>query len=144
MRNINNSAPAKCTKTITIHASSEKVWAVLTNINNWSSWQTQISQPKLNGELLPDTTFDWKTGGATIHSTLHTVEPCRKFGWTGKSFGIFAIHNWILTEKNGSTEVVVEESMEGFFAGLFKKQFNKILEKGMQAWLDLLKKVCEN
>ncbi len=98
MKSINNNAPVKCSKTITINASSEKVWTVMTNINNWANWQTEISNPKLNGDLKPETTFDWKTGSAKIHSILHTVVPYKQFGWTGKALGMFAIHNWTLTE----------------------------------------------
>jgi uncharacterized protein YndB with AHSA1/START domain len=143
MKSINNNAPVTCSKTITINASSENVWAVMTNIDNWASWQTDIRKPKLNGELKPETTFDWTTGGVKIHSTLHTVEPFKNFGWTGKTFGMFAIHNWTLTESNGKTIVSVEESMEGFFAKLMKNTFNKSMEKGMQNWLDLLKQECE-
>lgn len=143
MKSININAPVLCSKTITINASSEKVWEVMTNINNWATWQTEISNPKLNGQLKPETTFEWKTGGAKIHSILHTVEPNKKFGWTGKTFGMFAIHNWSLSEINGQTKVLVDESMEGFFAKLFKKSFNKNLEKGMQNWLNLLKQECE-
>lgn len=143
MKSINNNAPVKASKTITINASSEKVWAVITNINNWAIWQTDISHPQLNGTLLANTTFDWKTGGAKIHSTLHTVEAFKHFGWTGKTMGMYAIHNWTLTETNGQTTVQVDESMEGFLAKLFKKSFNKNLEKGMQHWLDLLKQECE-
>jgi hypothetical protein len=143
MKSINENAPVKCSKSITIHADGKKVWSILTNIDNWASWQTDISKPILNGDLKPETTFDWKTGGAKIHSTLHTVEPYTKFGWTGKTFGMFAIHNWIITERDGKTIVDVDESMEGFLAGLFKKSFNKNLEKGMQKWLELLKARCE-
>jgi len=143
MKSINNNAPVKCSKTIIINASSEKVWAVMTNIDNWASWQTDISKSKLNGELQPETTFDWVSGGVKIRSTLHTVEPFKNFGWTGKAFGMFAIHNWTLRETNGETMVSVDESMEGFFAKLFKKSFNRNLEKGMQKWLDLLKQECE-
>lgn len=143
MKSINENAPVKCSKTITIDAPGKTVWAVLSNINNWATWQTDISKPRLNGELKPATTFDWKTGGAKIHSTLHTVEPNKELGWTGKTLGTFAIHNWTLTETNGITNVRVDESMEGFLAGLFKKSFNKNLENGMLNWLDLLKKECE-
>jgi hypothetical protein len=143
MKSINYNAPVKCSKTITINANSEKVWQVMTNIDKWATWQTEISNPKLNGELKPGTTFEWKTGGVKIHSTLHTVEPFKNFGWTGKAFGMFAIHNWTLTEANGQTTVSVDESMEGFFTKFFKKSFNKNLEKDMQTWLDLLKKECE-
>jgi hypothetical protein len=143
MKSINHSAPVKCSKTIVINASSEKVWAVMTNINNWANWQTEISHATLNGPLQPASTFTWKTGGAKINSTLHTVEPFKNFGWTGKTFGMYAIHNWTLSEINGQTQVLVNESMEGFLASLLKKSFNKNLEKGMQNWLDLLKTTCE-
>jgi uncharacterized protein YndB with AHSA1/START domain len=143
MKSINNNAPVTCSKTIAINATSEKVWAIMTDINNWANWQSDISNPNLNGELKPNSTFDWTSGGAKIHSTLHAIEPCKQIGWTGKTFGMFAIHNWIITEKNGKTEVYVEESLEGFFAKLLKNSFNKSLEKGMQKWLDLLKQECE-
>ena len=143
MKSINSNAPVKCSKTITINASSEKVWSVLTNIDNWSNWQTDIKSPKLKGQLQPNSTFVWKTGGAKVHSTLHTVEPYKQFGWTGKTYGMYAIHNWTFSESNGKTTVSVNESMQGFLAGLFKKSFNRSLEKGMQHWLELLKKECE-
>ena len=52
---------------------------------------------------------------------------------------MFAIHNWTLDQENGNTRVTVIETMEGFLAVLFKKSFNKNLEKGMIKWLELLK-----
>jgi uncharacterized protein YndB with AHSA1/START domain len=144
MRSINSNAPVKCSKSILIHTEPQKVWSVLTNINQWSAWQTDISSPQQHGDLREGTTFDWKTGGVWIHSTLHTVEPYQFFGWTGKTLGVFAVHNWILSEKNGSTFVEVQESMEGFLTHLFRRNFQKNLENGMQKWLDLLKKASES
>lgn len=132
MKTINQNAPVKCSKSIRIQASPEKVWHVLTSIDQWANWQTEISNPHLSGKLEANTTFKWKTGGAKILSTLHTVEPHRQFGWTGKTFGMYAIHNWTLQQEGEFTIVSVDESMEGFLAGLFKKSFNKNLEKGMQ------------
>lgn len=143
MKSINHNAPVKCSKQITIDASREKVWAVLTDINHWADWQTDIRNPKLNGALKPGTTFEWKTGGVKIASTLHTVEPYVHFGWTGKTFGMFAIHNWTLSENKGQTTVLVDESMEGLLARIFKASFIQNLEKGMQNWLELLKRQCE-
>ncbi|MBI3218957.1 MAG: SRPBCC family protein [Bacteroidetes bacterium] len=143
MKSINENAPVKCSKSIRIAASPEKVWQVLTTIDQWANWQTEISKPKLNGKLEANTTFKWKTGGAKIFSTLHTVVPHRQFGWTGKTFGMYAIHNWTLHQEGEFTIVSVDESMQGFLAGLFKKSFNKNLAKGMQTWLELLKKECE-
>lgn len=143
MKNINQQAPVRCGDTISINANITNVWQVLTHINNWPAWQSDISKARLNGELQALSTFDWKTGGAKIHSTIHTAEFPKNFGWTGRTFGLFAIHNWTLTEKEGKTIVQVEESMEGLLARLLKKSFNKNLETGMRTWLELLKKACE-
>lgn len=136
---INSHAPVTCSKSILIHATPQQVWNILSNINAWDRWQTDISHPKLIGELTSGASFNWKTGGAKIHSTLHTVEANKTIGWTGKTFGAYAIHNWTITVFNDSTKVSVDESMEGFLTRLFKKSFNKSLAKGMQHWLILLK-----
>ncbi|GAB2792985.1 hypothetical protein GCM10027275_42470 [Rhabdobacter roseus] len=143
LKNIHAQAPVRCTKEILIDARPEKVWAVLTGIDQWASWQTDIANSRLNGPLRPESTFDWKTGGTRIHSTLHTVTPHRYFGWTGKALGTKAIHNWTLTEVDGQTKVLVEESMEGLLVRLFKHSFNRSLEKGMLRWLELLKVASE-
>jgi hypothetical protein len=59
--------------------------------------------------MTPETIFEWRSGGAKIHSTIHTVELFKHFGWTGKSFGMDAIHNWTLIEANGQTTVSAEK-----------------------------------
>jgi hypothetical protein len=56
---------------------------------------------------------------------------------------MFAIHNWTISEQNGTTTVLVEESMEGLLATLFKRAFNKSLKKGTEKWLHLLKRTSE-
>jgi hypothetical protein len=144
MKNINIHAPVVCNKSITISADSKKVWSVLTGITNWPAWNTEISHVKLKGDLRPGTRFDWKSGGVKINSTLHTVEPFKNFGWTGKAMGSFAIHNWTVTEMNGQTKVVVEESMEGFLVKVLRGTFQKNVESGMQKWLELMKQACES
>lgn len=143
MKSINSNAPVKCSKTVTVNASIEQVWEALTDINNWTMWQTDISKSVLHGDLKPETTFEWRSGGAKIRSTIHTVEMFNHFGWTGRSFGMAAIHNWTLREANGKTTVSVDESMEGFIARLLQRSLNGNLEKGMQNWLTLLKQECE-
>ena len=143
MKSINTIAPVTCHKSMLINAPSAKVWDVISNINNWALWQTDIKKASLNGNLQINAPFTWKTGGAIIHSKLHTVNLNQQLGWTGKTFGMYAIHNWTLSEMDGQTQVLVEESMEGWLAAMFKKTFNKNLEEGMIRWLELLKKECE-
>ena len=143
MRSTNKKAPVRCTRSITVGADSEKIWTLLSNINDWAGWQTEITDPKLHGELKPHATFQWKSGGTKIHSTLHTVEPFLYLGWTGNTLGIKAIHNWTLNETDGETKVTVDESMEGLLAIIFRKSLNRSLEKSLQKWLDMIKDECE-
>ncbi|MFZ0184603.1 MAG: SRPBCC family protein [Nitrosotalea sp.] len=143
MKNINNDAPLKYCKTILINSSPEKIWAIITNIDQWSRWETDIKNPKINGQLIPSTTFDFKINRLKIHSNIHTVEPFHHFGWTAKIFGMHVIHNMTLTETKGQTMVSDDESLEGFLVLLFKKLFDKKLEKNKQNWLEQLKKECE-
>ncbi|SMO32289.1 Polyketide cyclase / dehydrase and lipid transport [Saccharicrinis carchari] len=143
MKPINSSAPVKAKKSIVIHADIERVWNILTHINKWSAWNADISISKMNGQIQVGQTFDWKTGGTTLHSNIHTCNPNTQFGWTGKVFGVYAIHNWILSETANGTKVTVEESMEGILAKLFRKSFQQTLENGMANWLESLKKECE-
>jgi hypothetical protein len=48
-----------------------------------------------------------------------------------------------LTETKGQTMVSDDESLEGFLVLLFKKLFDKKLEKNKKNWLEQLKKECE-
>lgn len=143
MKSINTNAPVTCTNSIIINASAEKVWAVLTDINNWPAWQKEISKATVSGPVVEGTTFTWKTGGAGITSAIHTVQPYSLFGWQGKTMGATAIHNWTLITTGQTTKVLVEESMQGWLVVLMKKAFNKNLAKGMQFWLDALKEAGE-
>lgn len=60
MSSINENAPVKCKKVGEIHSTVENVWNVLTDINNWSSWQYDIKMSKINGSLAAETAFIWK------------------------------------------------------------------------------------
>lgn len=140
---INSNAPVVCSRTIQIDTDIQSVWSILTNVNAWSTWQSDISDSELKEPLAPGASFLWKSGGTRIRSTVHSLDYCRSIGWTGKAAGTRAIHNWTLSELNGHTELVVEESMEGPMAHLLRKYLQKTLDRGMQLWLELLKKECE-
>ncbi|MDD4777899.1 MAG: SRPBCC family protein [Fermentimonas sp.] len=140
---INKKAPVKAQKSIEIDATIEKVWDLLSDINRWPEWNPDIKKAKLNGDLNPGSTFDWENGGMNISSTLHTVVFQEYFGWSGKAFGAYAIHNWQLKSSDGKTEVFVEESMDGLLMRIFRGYMNNTLEKGMVNWLIYLKEEAE-
>lgn len=140
---IDHAAAVRCSKSIHIQAKPEKVWSLLTNINEWPTWLTTVKNAQLNGTLKPKTTFDWNSSGLKIHSTLEVVTPYSDISWTGVVLGIHAIHTWRLEQADGGTTVYVSESMTGFLTRIFSRFFNKTLEKGMIDSLHLLKAAAE-
>ncbi len=140
---INNLAPVKSEGEIEISAPVNQVWQVLTNIDNWPSWQTEVTEAHLLGELEEGTSFKWKAGGLHFSSNIHTIVPKTSFGWTGKTIGASAVHNWYFEEQAGKTVVRVEESLQGVFPRLFSRYFQKNLDKGIQQNLTDLKMASE-
>jgi len=136
---INQEAPVVQKKEIIINAAPEKIWKILINIENWDKWNNRIKKPMIQEDLKEGTTFTWKTNGSKIKSRIHTFSSNKILGWTGKTFGATAIHNWYLEPTENGTRVKVEESMQGWIIGLMKKKMNKILEDDMLFWLEQLK-----
>jgi uncharacterized protein YndB with AHSA1/START domain len=140
---IQENAPVKASIEITVNASPERVWGLLTDVKNWPRWQHDITSAEISGPLESGTTFSWKTGGPAIQSRIALVQPGEQFGWTGKAYGARAIHLWKLKRlPDGHTVVKTEESMNGFLLTLFFS--SKKLEESDQRWLDNLKSAAEH
>jgi len=140
---INQNAPVIANAEIFINATPEQVWAVLTNINQWTKWNSKISKSVVHQPVAKGSTFSWTINGAKIQSQLHTVDTNKSLGWSGKTFGATAIHNFYLSTSGEGTLVKVEESMEGWLVRLFKNKMNKDLAKDMVYWLEQLKMESE-
>ncbi len=142
--NIHNNAPVKTKKSIIIYASPEKVWAIMSKVNEWATWQSDIKKPKLESTFAAGNSFTWESGGLNIRSTLHLAIPSKKIGWSGPAFGSFAIHNWtFISLPNGATRVEVEESMEGWLVKILTHKFQTGLEASLDKWLLALKVTAE-
>jgi len=71
--NIDNTAPLTARKEIIINASIERVWKIQTDIENWPTWQKDISSATLHSPLTKGTIFTWKAMGMDITSELVKV-----------------------------------------------------------------------
>ncbi len=141
---INENASVKSKNQIEIDAPLATVWDVLTDINNWANWQKAVSETVVDGEIKEGTRFNWKAGGLSFKSRIHTVDSMSMFGWTGTTFGASAIHNWTFKEKDNKTIVKVEESLQGVFPRLFRGYFQKNLDAGVRTNLEELKTASES
>jgi Polyketide cyclase / dehydrase and lipid transport len=141
---INRRAPFVARKEVFIHAQSQIVWKIHTDINSWSQWQPGIASSKLDGSLTPGAVFEWKPGGMTITSTIEIVEPEERIGWNGTAIGTHARHIWMLKPYKNDTLVTTEESMDGWLAKILKVVMPKFLDDSLNTWLNSLKKHAES
>jgi carbon monoxide dehydrogenase subunit G len=140
---INRRAPATAEGEIEIAATPEVVWDVISDVEQWPTWNNDVKSATLTGPLSIGSVFRWKSGLASLTSTLRVVDPPRELGWTGTSMSIRAIHVFRFEPRDGGTLAHSEESWEGFLASLFKGYSRKALDKAIQSVLAALKAEAE-
>jgi uncharacterized protein YndB with AHSA1/START domain len=141
---IDRTAPAIGSGEIQIAAPPETVWSILSDIDGWPRWHSDISSATLEGPMAVGSTFRWKSGMASLTSTLQVVDPPKEIGWTGTSMGIHAVHAFHLEPRDGGTFITSEESWNGFLAGLVKGYSRKNITKAISAILTSLKNEAES
>lgn len=140
---VNQKAPVCSAAKIRIQAPPGLVWEYLTTLEQWPSWQESVSKVLVEGPVGEGTEFRWKAGGLSFRSRIHTSQPKSSFGWTGKTIGANAIHNWHLEGDQDHTIVTVEESLDGILPTLFPRFFQKNLDAGIKKNLEELRQVAE-
>ena len=137
---INEDASIRDRQSVIINARIEKVWEVLTNVNDWPSWNPDIKSTKYE-KLEVGAPFEWSLKGTHLKSSFQLIEEPTRIAWTGKSKVIKAIHVWELEASDEQTIVTVEESIEGFIVPVFNR--NSKLHDNLLRWLSHLKQEAE-
>ena len=140
---IDRRAPALARSEIEIAADAETVWEVLTNLEQWPSWNPDVHSVVVEGEIAEGTRFKWKAGGVTIESTLREIDRPREIAWTGKTLGTAAIHVWRLAPRDGATLATTEESFNGWLPRLLRRRMQRVLADGLDSGLRHLKAEAE-
>jgi uncharacterized protein YndB with AHSA1/START domain len=140
---INQAAPVVGTSETEVAAARELVWDVLSAITHWPSWNPDVKSVSMHGALSEGSEFRWKAGPGTITSMLERVEPPQRIAWSGKTFGLAAMHIYVLEARNGTTLVRTEESYDGLVARLFRARLQKTLDGALERGLRHLKAEAE-
>jgi uncharacterized protein YndB with AHSA1/START domain len=143
MVEIDKGARVVASSEIEVAAAPELVWAVLTEVEGWPSWNPAVESVSFEGRFEKGSEFRWKAGPGTIASTIRDVDAPRRTAWTGTTFGIEAIHVHTLEPRNGGTLVRTEESYAGLVASLFRRPLRRMLDRTLQAELEHLKAEAE-
>lgn len=139
---INDAAPVSDNQSITINASPDKVWSVLTNVSQWPKWQKDIKSVESDKSLTVGSTFKWNNAGSSINSEVVSFNQDTQLVWIGTTFGAKAVHIWHLkpTDQNKTT-LSVHESLDGF---MLKQLYGQgKLHTSLEYWLSALKTEAE-
>ncbi|MBK6620147.1 MAG: SRPBCC domain-containing protein [Saprospirales bacterium] len=141
--------PKNITTEITIHAPREKVWAILTDFNNYYSWNpfiVQSSGQAVVGSRLINTMMNGK-GTMVFKPVVLTVKQNEYFDWLGSLFikGLFDGHHYFKLEDlgNGQTRLTQGENFSGILAGLLLISIGKQTRKGFEKMNEALKERAE-
>jgi uncharacterized protein YndB with AHSA1/START domain len=125
-----------------IDAPPENVWANLIDAAQWPSWYSNSTDVRIEGgqsKLAKGVSFNWKTFGFSIRSTVDVFEPDREIGW-GVDSPEFAVHHaWVLVPERGGTRVITEETQKGADAIKFRLEQPNAMYDGHDWWMSALK-----
>ena len=130
-------APVVASSEADIAAPAEATWDAITDFASWPEWNPDVRFVEIDGPVEPGTQFRWKAV-PTIASRLEEVEAPRRLAWTGKTFGVRAVHVWSFEPRGDSTLARTEESWSGFLPRLLRGQLRRTLQKSLDEGLTRL------
>jgi hypothetical protein len=125
-----------------IDASPDIVWANLIDASQWPSWYSNSADMRIEGgqpQLGIGVSFNWKTFGLPIRSTVVAFDPGREIGWSVDNPVFMVHHAWVLVPGRGGTLVITEEIQKGAGAIKFNLQQPNAMYDGHEHWLSALK-----
>jgi uncharacterized protein YndB with AHSA1/START domain len=126
-----------------IAADVQTVWGVLSDVQQWPSWNKAVRSMSVHGPVSSGTSFDWKAGPGTIKSRIAEVDAPNRIVWTGVTFGIRAVDAFSFEASDGGTLVREDESWDGLLARLFRSRMERTLRASLRDGLRSLKAEAE-
>jgi uncharacterized protein YndB with AHSA1/START domain len=140
---ITDDAPVVSSAEAEIDATIERVWAVLTAVEQWPAWNPDVKSVSIDSPVAAGSTFRWKAGPGTISSRVERLHRPHVIAWSGRTLGIRAFHVWHLEERNGKTLVRTEESYDGLVARLLRRPLQRTLDTALADGARYLKAEAE-
>jgi uncharacterized membrane protein len=141
---IDSDAPVRAHHEIDINAPLDTIWRLHVDVNNWPTWQTDITAAHINGAFQPGSSFEWTSYGFTVVSTIYAVAERSRVLWGGTSGGITGVHEWVFSETPAGVHVTTDESFAGGPVETDITGMQSALDSSLAAWLAHLKDAAES
>jgi hypothetical protein len=141
---IDRAAPVIAHHEIDIRAPLEIVWQLHSDINEWTTWQSDISAAHADGPFEPGASFDWTSFGFSVRSTIYEVADRSRVLWGGTAEGITGVHEWLFDERSDGVHVTTNESFAGDPVAADSTAMRSMLDASLTSWLEHLKAAAES
>jgi uncharacterized membrane protein len=141
---IDSDAPVRAHHEIDINVPLDTIWRLHADVNNWPTWQTDITAAHINGAFQPGSSFEWTSYGFTVVSTIYAVAERSRVLWGGTSGGITGVHEWVFSETPTGVHVTTDESFAGGPVETDITGMQSALDSSLAAWLAHLKDAAES
>lgn len=122
---------------ISISASPEAVWRVLTDVVRWSRIRSDVTGAAFEGGVAPGARFTWSTRDVTLVSTFGRVVRPDTIAWSTWAPGLIMTVRYDLTAAaGGQTKVRLHEALA---APAYPQLDAAVLQAGIGSWLEGLK-----
>ena len=137
----------KFSTSLTINASQEAIWKVLSDVSRWHEWTpTVIKVEVLNTpELKPGNRY--KVFQPKLQPVEWTVTELTtsNFTWESKALGMHMVAEHVVKSVNANqSEVTLTFAFNGWLGNLIGKMYGKMTEEYIQTEAQSLKKKVEN
>ena len=140
---VDHQAPVLAHHEILIDAPLGEVWSLHTDVNAWTSWQTDITEAHIDGVMEPGNSFDWTSYDFPVRSTVYEMADRKRILWGGTAGGITGIHEWLFAETPGGVQVSTTESFSGDQVSADRQSMQNMLDSSLAAWLGHMKAKAE-
>ena len=141
---IDRAAPVVAHHDVEIMATLDEVWRLHTDVNAWTTWQSDITAASIEGTFEVGNSFSWSSYGLAVTSTIYAITDHARILWGGTGAGITGIHEWLFSETPDGVLVTTSESFAGTPVEADAANMRSLLDASLTSWLDHMKKAAES
>jgi uncharacterized membrane protein len=136
----------KFSTSITINASQEAVWKVLSDVSNWHEWTSTVTKVEVLNTPELKLGNRYKVFQPKLQPAEWTVTELTpsNFTWESKAPGMHMVAEHFVKSVNGNqSEVTLTFAFNGWLGNLIGKMYGKMTEEYVQTEAQSLKKKVE-
>ena len=130
---------------IVINAPADKIWSVLTDVQNFPEWEPNVTKVEGKAALGEEITVHTKFSERAFPVTVSEFVPEKRMVWSsGMPLGLFkGARTFTLTPVDGGIKVKTREEFSGLLLPLFRGQIGD-LQPTFDAFAEALKVKAES